>query len=146
MSLAVVLCLSGLLPYVYSHCQIPCAIYDDPARLQEIGEHITTIEKAMKQIQSLTQGQPSNYNQLVRWVNNKEQHADELSEIVTYYFMTQRLKPVAADASGDKEYVQELTMLHEMLVASMKCKQTTDLSYVERLRTLLRDFSVAYEK
>jgi len=38
----------------YSHCQIPCGIYDDEARFTEIAEHITTIEKSMKEIESLS--------------------------------------------------------------------------------------------
>lgn len=35
---------------VYSHCQVPCGIYDDPVRFDMIAENITTIEKSMKQI------------------------------------------------------------------------------------------------
>ena len=32
---------------VYSHCQIPCGIYDDATRLKLISEHTLTIEKSM---------------------------------------------------------------------------------------------------
>ncbi len=39
---------------VYSHCQIPCGIYGDPARFDMLAEHITTIEKSMKQITDLS--------------------------------------------------------------------------------------------
>jgi nickel superoxide dismutase len=132
------------IPRVYSHCQIPCAIYDDPARLQMIGEHIITLEKAMKQIQILSESKSRNDNQLVRWINNKEQHADALSQIVTDYFMTQRLKPADADSAEYKNYIRQLTLLHQMLRTSMKCKQTTDLSQIEKLRELLKDFSATY--
>ena len=76
-----------------SHCQIPCGIYDDPARFTLMAEHITTIEKAMKTLVDLSSEKKPNYNQLVRWVQNKEHHADEISEIATYYFMAQRVKP-----------------------------------------------------
>ena len=34
----------------YSHCQIPCGIYNDQMRFDTIAEHITTIEKSMKLI------------------------------------------------------------------------------------------------
>ena len=37
-----------------AHCQIPCGIYDDPARFSLMAEHITTIEKAMKTIVDLS--------------------------------------------------------------------------------------------
>jgi nickel superoxide dismutase len=78
----------------FAHCQIPCGIYDDAARFALLEEHVTTVEKAMKKIEELSAAQSPNYNQIVRWVGNKEHHADEISEIVTYYFMAQRLKPV----------------------------------------------------
>lgn len=132
-------------PIVYSHCQIPCGIYDDAARFDMIGEHITTIEKAMNQINILSEVKNPNMNQIVRWVENKEEHADQLSQIVTHYFMAQRLKPVDnAQGKAYEEYVKKLTLLHEMLVYSMKGKQTTDLSKVEKLRTLLGQFRKAY--
>ncbi len=129
----------------YSHCQIPCGIYDDEARFTEIAEHITTIEKSMKEIESLSAAQKPNMNQVVRWVNNKELHADKLSEIATYYFMAQRVKlPAQGDVKAQQDYVKKLTLLHQMLVYSMKAKQTTDLDNVAKLRSSLSAFHDAY--
>ena len=76
-----------------AHCEIPCGIYDDEMRIQMILENITTIEKSMHQILSIEQSKSLNSNQLVRWVMNKENHADDLQEIITQYFLTQRIKP-----------------------------------------------------
>ena len=121
-----------------AHCEIPCGIYDDQVRADLIGEHIDTIEKSMKQIEGLSKADPINYNQLVRWINNKELHANKLQEIVTQYFMTQRIKTDAAN------YAKKINILHEMLIYAMKCKQTTDLANTERLRTLLKDFEALY--
>jgi hypothetical protein len=87
MMLMVILAI-GATTQVYSHCQF-----------ELIGEHILTIEKSMKQIAALSETQPSKSNQIVRWVQNKEQHADALSEIVTGYFMAQRVKPAAVDSN-----------------------------------------------
>lgn len=130
---------------VYSHCQIPCGIYNDPARFDELSEHILTIEKAMKMITELSQQDKPNMNQIVRWVQNKDEHADELSHIFTYYFMAQRVKPVdETDASHHKLYLKKLKLLHELLVYSMKAKQTTDISSVEKLRGSLSEFRKAY--
>ena len=129
----------------YSHCQIPCGIYDDEARFDEIAEHITTIEKSMKLITELSGHEKPNMNQIVRWVNNKEHHADEISEIVTYYFMAQRVKlPADGDSKARNEYVKKLTLLHQMLVYSMKAKQTTDLTNVEQLKSSLNEFHKVY--
>jgi nickel superoxide dismutase len=99
----------------------------------------------MKQIEELTAQEPVNANQIVRWVNNKEKHADEISEIVTYYFMAQRVKlPAAGDTKAYNSYIKKLTLLHEMLVYSMKAKQTTDLGNVEKLRDSLEKFHQVY--
>ncbi|GAJ13883.1 unnamed protein product [marine sediment metagenome] len=97
---------------VYSHCQIPCEIYGDQARFDMLAEHITTIEKSMQQITELSQKDTPNFNQIVRWVQNKEKHADELSHIVTYYFMAQRIKPAGNNkGKAYEEYIRKLTFI-----------------------------------
>lgn len=120
----------------FAHCEIPCGIYDDEARMALILEHASTIEKSMNQIAELEKG--GNANQLVRWVTNKEHHATELQQIVTQYFMTQRIKFDAPD------YDKKLAALHKLLVYSMKCKQTTDLANVEMLRQAAEEFHKLY--
>ena len=141
----IIILIASVTSVVYSHCQIPCGIYDDPARLNAIAEHITTIEKSMKQITQLSKEKPENMNKIVRWVQNKEDHAAKLSEIVTYYFMTQRIKPVGDRESKEyQQYTQKLTLLHKMLFYNMKAKQSTDLSHVEKLRSLLAEFKTVY--
>jgi nickel superoxide dismutase len=143
--LVVLLLAAGTAPLVYSHCQIPCGIYDDPARLTAIAENITTIEKAMKSIEELSAQQKPNMNQIVRWVNVKDEHADDIAHIVSYYFMAQRIKLADKNNVDDYEkYIKQLTLLHEMLVYSMKAKQTTDLANVEKLRQLLVEFRASY--
>lgn len=124
--------------YATAHCEIPCGIYDDEMRFSMMAEHITTIEKSIKQIIELEKGKPINYNQLIRWVMNKERHANEFQEIVSQYFMTQRIK------FDTENYTEKLIMLHKMLVYAMKCKQTTDLSHIRTLRSVLKEFHILY--
>ncbi len=127
-----------LIPAVsaFSHCEIPCGIYDDKMRITMLEEHITTIEKAMGQIMDLQDG--DNKNQLIRWVVNKEDHANQFQEIVSQYFLTQRIK------KEDKQYGQTLEVLHQMLVYAMKCKQTVDLDNVAKLKELVKEFDKLY--
>lgn len=133
------------LPNAFAHCQIPCGIYNDEMRFEMIEEHLKTVEKSMKQIEALSKQPEKNYNQIVRWVLNKESHADEIAHIVTYYFLAQRIKPVdAGDSKGYKGYLEKVTLLHEMLVQAMKAKQTTDLIHIEKLHHLLKSFHTAY--
>ena len=123
---------------VGAHCEIPCGIYDDEARIDMLLEHVSTIEKSMKQIVAIEKGEQHDANQLVRWVMNKEQHANELQEIATQYFMTQRIK---FDA---KDYDKKLGLLHQMLVYAMKCKQSTDLAHTAKLTSVINDFKQLY--
>jgi len=124
----------------FAHCEIPCGIYDDEMRIKIINEHIVTVEKSMDQIIKLEKEERHNSNQLVRWIMNKEHHAGEIQEIVTQYFMTQRIK------LDTKNYEKKLGLLHQMLIYSMKCKQTTDLANVTKLKDLVNDFEALYFK
>ena len=129
-----------------AHCQIPCGIYDDPARFVTMREHVATIEKSMVQIVATAGQGKTGVNQAVRWVANKETHADELAEIVTKYFMAQRVK-VPADFSNEaatKKYVGEIALLHQIIVFSMKAKQTTDVANTKKLRELIGKFEESY--
>lgn len=122
---------------VLAHCEIPCGIYDDATRMTLIFEHIATIEKSMNQIIELEKS-GTNANQLVRWITNKEKHAEFLQEIVYQYFLTQRIK------FDTEKYESKLKALHKLLVYSMKCKQTTDLNNVENLKAAAREFHDLY--
>ncbi len=129
----------------HSHCQIPCGIYDDELRVELIEEHITTIEKSMVQIQSLSKESTVNFNQIVRWVDNKEHHAQEIQDIVTAYFLAQRIKvPEARTGEAWNSYIDRLAILHQIQVAAMKAKQTADPSQIATLRALVQSFRKAY--
>ena len=79
-----------------------------------------------------------NYNQLVRWVSNKEEHATIIQHTISQYFMTQRIQP------DTEKYLDKLSVLHKMLQAAMKCKQSTDLANIQTLRSLLKKFEILY--
>ena len=130
---------------IFAHCQIPCGIYDDETQFTLMLEDVTTIEKSMAQITSLSKEHNPNYNQIVRWVDNKEVHADKLSESITSYFMTQRIKAVSKEnTDAYTKYVREITLLHQMLILTMKTKQTTDLENCTALRKLIAEFKSSY--
>lgn len=134
-----------LKPAAFSHCEIPCGIYNDALRFTLIEEHIKTIEKSMRQITELSAQSPQNFNQIVRWVVNKEKHAEEIQHIISQYFLTQRLKSVdEKDSEALKTYMEKLRLCHSILVDAMKCKQSTDLSGVEKLKSHVESFKKAY--
>lgn len=133
------------IPSLFPHCELTYGIYGDEMRIKLIEEHITTIEKSMNFILSQEKLAEKNYNQLIRWIVNKENHAQYIQDIVSQYYLTQRIKPVSKEKGAlyDK-YIEQLKIAHEMLISAMKAKQKTDLKIVETLRSLLQDFSKVY--
>lgn len=122
----------------YGHCQIPCGIYDDEARFTLLLEHVTTIEKSITEIKALSDGDVSDYNQLVRWIMNKEHRAEEIQEIALQYFLAQRVK------EGQEHYEDQLKLLHGIIVGAMKTKQSLDEANVTDLRTKIGAFKKVY--
>jgi len=128
-----------------AHCEIPCGIYGDEMRFDMIEEHVATIEKSMQMIVELSKEAEKNHNQLVRWVINKEEHANYIQEIVSQYFLTQRIKIAdTKDSHLYQKYVKQVALLHQMLVYAMKTKQSVDLMHIARLRALLEEFEEIY--
>lgn len=131
----------------FAHCQIPCGIYDDEARIKMISEDIATIEKSINSIVELSKAKYIDYNQVVRWVNNKETHAGYIQDTVSEYFMYQRVVPVSeSDAEHYADYIAQVTLLHRIGVYAMKAKQGLDLANVQKLRELLESFKKVYSK
>lgn len=127
------------------HCEVPCGIYGDSLRIKLIKEHIKTIEKAMMKIQEYSNASQPDYNQLIRWVMNKESHAEKIQHIVSQYFMHQRIKLTdPKDKAKHDKYVAQLTHLHEISVYSMKSKQSTDLANIGKLTDAVHAFEKVY--
>ena len=124
---------------VSAHCQIPCGIYDDASRIILIKENFQTIKKSMDQIERLSDlSDPLSKNQTTRWIFTKESHAQDIQDIISEYFLTQRIK------ESDKEYTKKLEHLHKLLVIAMKCKQTINTSYIDQANSLIDNFSILY--
>jgi len=129
----------------WSHCQVPCGIYDDAARIHAFFEDAETIEKAMLQIRELSaKSDAQSANQLVRWVTTKEAHASGVITVLSEYFLTQKLKAVAPGEDGHDEYLVELAAHHAVLRAAMKCKQTVEEADAKDLRAKILAFHKAY--
>ena len=131
-----------------AHCEIPCGIYHDDLRIHLIEEYIDTIEKSMVAINELSKNKdPLSINQLVRWVDNKEEHAKKIQYIIWQYFFTQRVKPVDPnDKERYKVYLRELELLNRLNFLAMKSKQSVDTKVVKEMRKVLAEFEKLYFK
>lgn len=124
-----------------AHCQVPCGIYGDEAKFGQLKQHIETIAKASAQINELAEkADPSLQDkaQIVRWISNKEHHAQEIIDEAANYFLAQRIKP---DADN---YAKKVELLHHIIVYSMKAKQTIDGEAVKTLSAKLDEFEKLY--
>jgi nickel superoxide dismutase len=118
----------------FAHCQVPCGIYDDPARVDQLSEDAATITKSIQKIQELSsKHDPQAFNQAARWVATKDAHASNIIETVSKYFLTQKVKPVAAGAEGHDAYLETLAACHAVMVAAMKTKQKCDANAAKAL-------------
>jgi len=125
------------------HCQVPCGIYGDKMRIDMLMEDCATIEKAMTTLQGMDVEESPSKNQMVRWVMTKEQHAQSIQDTVAAYWLAQRVK-APKDAAGADKYHAQLKSMHQITVAAMKCKQTTDKAHVEAVRRAASEFSAGY--
>lgn len=124
---------------VQSHCQVPCGIYDDNARVKGMLEDAATVEKAAAQMAELS-GKTSaqDANQLVRWISNKESHAQNVIETISHYFLTQRVKP------SQEDYAERLQKHHAVILAAMKAKQSADPEAAKALTAAIKEIEGYY--
>ena len=127
-----------------AHCQVPCGIYNDAARIVQIQEDFSTIQKAMNKIKELSEQQDAtSMNQMTRWILTKEEHASKIQKVVSDYFLTQRIK-VKTEGPEYDLYVKQTISLHQILVSAMKCKQTVDSKNVDYGLDLIESFIDLY--
>ncbi len=119
-----------------AHCQVPCGIFDNDNVISSLHTDYVTIEKASKQIAELSKDPSANIHQITRWVMTKESHCQDVQEKMLNYFLAQRVK-APEDEAGKEVYVKQLTLCHGIIVAAMKCKQSTDEANIEKLHDLL---------
>ena len=132
-------------PLTVIHCEVPCGIYGDQMRFEQMLEDTSTIAKAITSINDFAtslQAEPATgkaLNQVTRWVNTKEDHATKIQHTMAQYFLTQRIK------SDHKDYTGQLATAHRVIVGAMKCKQDADPATADALKKAILDFYRAYE-
>jgi len=104
-------------------------------------EDASTVKKATVMLSELSENQTlQSKNQIVRWVNNKESHAQNVINTISDYFLTQRVKP------SQKDYAERLEKHHAVIISAMKAKQNADSSYAEALIKCIEALEIYYPK
>ncbi len=116
------LCIQGTLS---SHCQMPCGIYHDEMVYDQIDQYVETMYKGATILAESKFATPKERNEFIRWVTLKENNSNELADLITTYFLQQKIKP------GEDDTVKRLTSAHKLLFLLMQIKQNTSRSFVD---------------
>jgi nickel superoxide dismutase len=129
-----------------AHCQVPCGIYADHARVHGMEEDAQTIAKATTQIQALSdKTDAQSINQRTRWITTKEAHASNIIKVVSEYFLTQKIKAASkGDEKAWNSYIHHLVTAHHVMRAAMKTKQVVDGDAVANLKAKLATLGALY--
>mmetsp|Transcript_2352 Transcript_2352/g.6213 ORF Transcript_2352/g.6213 Transcript_2352/m.6213 type:complete len:105 (-) Transcript_2352:179-493(-) len=84
------------------------------------------------------------FNQMIRWVNTKEEHASKIISLISEYCLCQRVKKEVF--ASDKDYADALMAHHAVMQAAMKCKQSVDSAAADKLDHVIGDFAKMYTK
>lgn len=139
--LALTLCLSvtALPSTLFAHCQVPCGIYDDHARVDAMLEDVATVRKAVTMLNELNaKTDVQSKQQFARWVMNKESHAQKIISTISDYFLTQRVK------ASQEDYVERLKKHHAVIVDAMKAKQNASMAPVDALEKSVQALYMYY--
>eukprot|EP00931_Biecheleriopsis_adriatica_P063349 TRINITY_DN3833_c0_g1_i1.p1 TRINITY_DN3833_c0_g1~~TRINITY_DN3833_c0_g1_i1.p1 ORF type:complete len:151 (+),score=55.41 TRINITY_DN3833_c0_g1_i1:78-530(+) len=124
------------------HCQVPCGIFTDDLRVKGMMEDASTIRKAVVQAAELHKaGSLQDVHQMVRWIATKEEHAQKIMTTTADYFLAQKVKK--ADLS-EEEYLKRLALHHDVMVAAMKAKQSSEVGPVDTLDKALQALEPIY--
>lgn len=77
-------------------------------------------------------------NEFVRWVITKDKMTDEISELLMYYFLQQKIKP------DEDDTVEKIKSVHRMMFMLVQIKQNTDRKFVEDFNTEWAKFKVMF--
>jgi nickel superoxide dismutase len=122
-----------------AHCQVPCGIYDDHARVMAMAEDAETVIKAVTMMNELAgKHDVQASQQFIRWVNNKEQHAQKIISTMADYFLTQRVK------TSQSDYTARLAKHHAVILAAMKAKQQSNLAVAQELFDAIKSLEAYY--
>lgn len=118
---------------IIGHCQMPCGIYHDEMVYDQIDQYVETMVKAISVMQDNPFKTVQDRNAFVRWTMEKEKMSNEISFLITDYFLQQKIKP------GETDTAKRVLSAQQLLFYIVKIKQTADLD-------VINDFYQEWEK
>lgn len=122
-----------LMGSLMAHCQMPCGIYHDDMVYDQIDQYVETMVKAVAKIKDSKSTTPESRNEYVRWIMTKDRLSDDAAQLITTYFLMQKIKP------NEEETAKKVLSAHKLLFQIVCIKQTVDFKSVS-------DFAEEWEK
>lgn len=110
--------------HLHSHCQMPCGIYHDDMVFDQIDQYVETMVKGLSILINSKFSTVQEHNEFVRWVMLKEKDSNETANMITTYFLQQKIKP------GEDDTAKRLASAHKLLFLLVKIKQTAEYSVI----------------
>lgn len=123
-----------------AHCQMPCGIYHDDMVYDQIDQFVETVYKGITVLNESKFSTVKEKNEFVRWVGQKEKCCSEAADLLTVYFLQQKIKP------GEDDTVKRLVSAHNLLFLLVAIKQNTDLEYVKQFNAEWEKFKLMFHR
>lgn len=107
-----------------AHCQMPCGIYHDDMVFDQIDQYVETVVKGITVLEDSKFKTIRERNEFIRWVMEKEKSSNDVAELITTFFLQQKIKP------GEEDTPERLASAHRLLFLLVKIKQNADLKVV----------------
>jgi nickel superoxide dismutase len=119
--------------HIAAHCQMPCGIYHDEMVFDQIDQYVETMVKCVSVLEDDKFKTIQDYNVATRWIMEKETASNDIADVITIYFLQQKIKP------GEEDTTKRLISAHKLLFYLVQIKQLVDLRAVN-------DFYEEWEK
>lgn len=121
-----ILCSSLLSLSLFSHCQMPCGVYHDDMVYDQIDQYVETMVKGDTILSENKFETVFDKNEFIRWVLTKDKLSDQIAQLITTYFLQQKIKP------GEESTGKRVESAHKLLFLLVSIKQTADVKVVKQ--------------
>ena len=121
-----------------AHCQMPCGIYHDDMVFDLIDQYVETMIKAVSVMNQTKFETVRQRNEFVRWVIEKDKESNDVANLITSFFLQQKIKP------GEADTAKRLESAHKLLALLVSIKQNTDVKIVENFGNEWEKFKLMF--
>ena len=108
-----------------AHCQMPCGIYHDDLVFDQVDQYIETMHKGITVTNDSAFSNVHDRVETIRWVVLKDKESDTIANLITTYFLQQKIKP------GEPDTQKRVMSAHKLLFQLVAIKQNNDLKFVK---------------